>query len=98
MRSIELVISLLADAIRDGKAAAPEEAPPPVEPAAPRGGDRSGGDRRRGSGRGEGIRGAVKQRESESKVAVGSAQEAEPSADVPQEESSPAVPVPAEGA
>ena len=65
MRSIELVVSQLTDAIRDGKAAAPVEPPPPVESAQPRGGDR-GGDRRRAGGpprAGDGIRGAVKQRD-----------------------------------
>jgi small subunit ribosomal protein S2 len=66
MRSIELVIKRLCDAIIDGKASAPAEPPPPADTGQARGGDRDrdrGG--RRGSGRGEGIRGAVKQRDSE---------------------------------
>jgi small subunit ribosomal protein S2 len=63
MRSIELVIRHLTDAILEGRAAAPPEAQPPAEIAQPRG-DRDR-DRRRGPGRGEGLRGAVKQRETE---------------------------------
>jgi small subunit ribosomal protein S2 len=76
MRSIELVIRRLTDAIIEGKAAAPPEPPPPVEAPQASRGDR---DRRRGSGRGEGIRGAVKQRDGEPKAAdAGSEPEPEP--------------------
>ena len=67
MRSIELVIKRLTDAIIEGKAAAPPEPPPPADTGAGEPG-RSRRDRRRGSGRGEGLRGAVKQRESEPKA------------------------------
>ena len=71
MRSIELVVSQLTDAIRDGKAAAPSEPPPQAESAQPRGGERRGGDRRRRIGvGGDGIRGAVKQRDPEPKAAA----------------------------
>jgi small subunit ribosomal protein S2 len=65
MRSIELVIKRLCDAIIDGKASAPAEPPPPADTGQGRGDRDRGGDRggRRGSGRGEGIRGAVKQRD-----------------------------------
>ncbi len=73
MRSIELVVSQLTDAIRDGKAAAPPEPPPPAESAQQR-----GGDRRRGPGRGDGIRGAVKQRDHEPKAADAPKSETEP--------------------
>ncbi len=67
MRSIELVVSRLCDAILEGHAAAPPEPAPAVE-AAPAGrGDRER-DRRRGPGRGAGLRGAVKQRDSEPKA------------------------------
>jgi small subunit ribosomal protein S2 len=69
MRSIELVVSHLTDSIRDGKAAAPVEPPPQAESAQQRGGDR-GGDRRRGGApprSGDGIRGAVKQRDPQPK-------------------------------
>jgi small subunit ribosomal protein S2 len=70
MRSIELLIRRLTDAIIEGKAAAPPEPAQPAEPAQASRGDRErGGDRRRGSGRGEGLRGAVKQREAEPKAA-----------------------------
>ncbi len=55
MRSIELVIVRLADAILEGKAAAPPEPEPTAPPAVVRG-DRER-DRRRGSGRGEGLKG-----------------------------------------
>lgn len=59
MRSIELVVSRLADAILQGKASAPAEPPPRAEePSGPGGlsGRRGGGDRdRRGSGGGPGI-------------------------------------------
>jgi small subunit ribosomal protein S2 len=63
MRSIELVMKHLTDAILEGRAAAPPEPQPPAEIAQARG-DRDR-DRRRGPGRGEGLRGAVKQRETE---------------------------------
>jgi small subunit ribosomal protein S2 len=69
MRSIELVIKRLCDAIIEGKASAPSEPPPPAETGQARGGDRERGGRR-GSGRGEGIRGAVKPRETEPRPAV----------------------------
>ena len=46
MRSIELVVSRLTDAIRDGRAAAPPEPPPPVDAGQAGGGDR---ERRRGA-------------------------------------------------
>ena len=94
MRSIELVVSLLTDAIRDGRAAAPSEPAPGAEPPPPRGpgggagagggGDRGGGQqqRRRGSGRGEGIRGAVKQRDPETKAVVGEVTDALPPSEV----------------
>jgi small subunit ribosomal protein S2 len=59
MRSIELVLNRLTDAILEGKAAAPVEAPAPADSGAGRG-ER---DRRRGPGRGEGLRGPVKARE-----------------------------------
>ena len=66
MRSIELVLKRLADAVLEGKAAAPELPPQPAEPA-PQGGsrdrdrgDRRGGDRRGGgAGRGPGGGGSV---------------------------------------
>jgi small subunit ribosomal protein S2 len=79
MRSIELVVSQLTDAIRDGKAAAPVEAPPPLESPPPRGGDR-GGDRRRGGPprSGDGIRGAVKQRDAQPKADAEPAAEPQP--------------------
>jgi len=64
MRSIELVIHRLADAILEGKAAAPP-GPEPAAPAAPPRGER---DRRRGSGRGEGLKGAVRSRDTEPKA------------------------------
>jgi small subunit ribosomal protein S2 len=63
MRSIELVINRLADAILEGKAAAPPE-PEPAVPAAPPRGERDR-DRRRGPGRGEGLKGAVRSRDAE---------------------------------
>jgi len=85
MRSIELVVAQLTDAIRDGRAAAPSDPPPSAESAQGRGGDRGGdsrggGDRRRGSGRGEGIRGAVKQRDP---VASAPKPESEPAGEAP---------------
>jgi len=62
MRSIELVVNRLTEAILEGKAAAPVEAPPPAEAGAGRG-DRDR-DRRRGPGRGgDGQRGPVRPRE-----------------------------------
>jgi small subunit ribosomal protein S2 len=72
MRSIELVVGRLTAAILEGHAAAPEEpAPAPEAPQAPRGErDR---DRRRGPARGEGLRGAVKQRDSEPKPSAATA-------------------------
>ena len=54
---------------RQGRGSAGTAAQPPTSAQA-RGGDRGGGDRRRGSGRGEGIRGAVKQRDPEPKAAA----------------------------
>jgi small subunit ribosomal protein S2 len=79
MRSIELVIKRLCDAIIEGKAAAPPEPAQPADTGQGRGGDRDRGGRR-GSGRGEGIRGAVKPREPEPKPAasVSGAPEVEP--------------------
>src|SRR3954452_3320650 len=59
MRSIELVMKRLADAILEGRAAAPAEPPPraeaPEPPGGGRGGDRRDRDRRGGGGRGPGI-------------------------------------------
>jgi small subunit ribosomal protein S2 len=80
MRSIELVISQLTDAIRDGRAAAPVEPPPVAESAQQRGGDRAGGDRRRGGAprSGDGIRGAVKQRDAQPKAADAAGPVSEP--------------------
>ena len=100
MRSIELVVAQLTDAIRDGRAAAPAEPPPSAEPAQGRGGDRGGdsrggGDRRRGSGRGEGIRGAVKQRDPESKAVEATKPDSElagEAGEAPEPESAPAEP------
>jgi len=66
MRSIELVINRLADAILEGKAAAPPE-PEPAVAAAPARGERDR-DRRRGAGRGEGLKGAVRSRDTEPKA------------------------------
>jgi small subunit ribosomal protein S2 len=65
MRSIELVISRLCDAIIEGKAAAPPEPPPTADSGQGRGDRDRGG--RRGSGRGEGLRGAVGKRDGEPK-------------------------------
>ncbi|WZO96890.1 30S ribosomal protein S2 [Isosphaeraceae bacterium EP7] len=57
MRSIELIMKKLADAILEGKAVAPDE-PPPKEYEAPGRGDRrGGGDRDRRGGGGQGGRG-----------------------------------------
>ena len=112
MRSIELVVSQLTDAIRDGKAAAPPEPPPQAEPAQQRGGDRGGdrggggGDRRRGGQpprSGDGIRGAVKQRDGQPKPAAAPASAPEPSGPAedaetaPVETTEPAAAAPAEG-
>jgi small subunit ribosomal protein S2 len=79
MRSIELLLSRLTEAILEGKAAAPPEPPPAAEGGAGRGdrGDRGGdrGDRGRGKGagpaqgRGDGLRGPMKARESEPQAA-----------------------------
>jgi small subunit ribosomal protein S2 len=78
MRSIELVLGQLTDAILEGAAAAPQEPAPVVEAAQPARGDRDRDrdrDRRRGpGGRGDGLRSAVKQRESEPKSEVGASQ------------------------
>jgi len=68
MRSIELVISRLCDAIIEGKAAAPPEPPPTADTGQGRGDRDRGG--RRGSGRGEGLRSAVGKRDSEPKPAA----------------------------
>jgi len=67
MRSIELLMNRLTDAIIEGKAAAPPEPAPSADVGQGRGERERGG--RRGSGRGEGLRGAVRQRESEPKAA-----------------------------
>jgi small subunit ribosomal protein S2 len=66
MRSIELVVSRLTDAILEGKAAAPPEPAQPAEPPPTRA-EREHRDRerRRGGGRGEGLRGAVKARDTQ---------------------------------
>jgi small subunit ribosomal protein S2 len=65
MRSIELVVNRLTDAILEGKAAAPPE-PEPAAAAPPARGDRERErDRRPGLGRGEGLRGAVRSRDTE---------------------------------
>jgi small subunit ribosomal protein S2 len=53
MRSIELLVRRLTDAILEGKAALPPEPPPVAEPAPPRG-DRERDRERRRPGRGEG--------------------------------------------
>ncbi len=58
MRSIELLLSRLTEAILEGKAAAPVEPPPPADGGSGRG-DRDR-DRRQGPPRGEGTRGPVK--------------------------------------
>jgi small subunit ribosomal protein S2 len=64
MRSIELLINRLTEAIIEGKAAAPPE-PAPVADNGQGRGDRGG---RRGPGRGEGLRGAIRQRDTDPKV------------------------------
>ena len=87
MRSIELVIKRLCDAIIDGKASAPAEPPPPADTGQGRGGDRDRGGRR-GSGRGEGIRGAVKQRDAEPKPAAAVSEPAAEPAPAPDGEAS----------
>jgi small subunit ribosomal protein S2 len=91
MRSIELVVSRLCDAIIDGKAAAPAEAPAAAEPAQGRGGDRDRGGRRP-AGRGEGLRGAVGRRDAEPRAAV------ETAAQEPAGETAESTPAPAETA
>jgi small subunit ribosomal protein S2 len=69
MRSIQLVINRLTDAIMEGRAAAPAEPPPPVDTGQVAHGER---ERRRGPGRGDGqgLRGAVKQRDTEPRAPV----------------------------
>jgi small subunit ribosomal protein S2 len=60
MRSIELVVRRLTDAIIEGKAAAPPEPPPSAEPApGPGRGDRDRDRRRPGPGREGGLSGAM---------------------------------------
>jgi small subunit ribosomal protein S2 len=101
MRSIELVVGRLTDAILEGKAAAPAEPPLPVEPAPARADRDRERDRRRGSGRGEGLRGAVKARESEtaaSSSVSGRGPEPAPERADPDARSAAAEPAPAEGA
>ena len=71
MRSIELLMSRLTEAILEGKAAAPVEPPPSADGGSGRGDrdrDRDRDRGRRGSGRGEGLRGPVKARESEAQA------------------------------
>jgi small subunit ribosomal protein S2 len=78
MRSIELLVNRLTDAIIEGKAAAPPESAPPAEVAPVRGDrDRDRGARR-GAGRGEGLRSAVRQREGEPKEAATATVASEP--------------------
>ncbi len=93
MRSIELVIKRLCDAIMEGKASAPTEPTPPADTGQGRGGgDRDRGGRR-GTGRGDGIRGAVKHRDAESKPAVAASETpAEPEQPSPETEADKAVP------
>ncbi len=85
MRSIELLLSRLTEAILEGKAAAPPE-PPPTAEGSGRGdrdrdrdrGDRGGRGRGQGQGqgqgpsqgRGDGLRGPMKAREAEPQAAV----------------------------
>jgi small subunit ribosomal protein S2 len=95
MRSIELVINRLADAILEGKAAAPPE-PEPVVAAAPPRGERER-DRRRGPGRGEGLKAAVRSREVEPRAGGEAPQTPAPddaleaaSAPIPADEAAPA--------
>jgi small subunit ribosomal protein S2 len=87
MRSIELVLARLSEAIIEGKASAPPEAPSSREDGGGRGDrDRDRGDRDRGrgrgqgrgEGRGEGLRGPMKARDTESH-----ARPAAPAAPVP---------------
>ena len=83
MRSIELIVSRLVDAIVEGRAAAPAEPPPRPEPADSRGGDRRGGGQRGGlSGRGGGRapRGDEPAAESEAPAAPSAEPPAEPEA------------------
>jgi small subunit ribosomal protein S2 len=96
MRSIELVVVRLADAILEGKAAAPPEPEPAAAPAPPRGERDRDRDRRRGPGRGEGLKAAVRSRDSETRAdgepaaaapEVGAAESAT-AADTPDEASS----------
>jgi small subunit ribosomal protein S2 len=87
MRSIELVIHRLTEAILEGKAAAPVEAAPPAE-AGPGRGDRDR-DRRRGPARGgDGQRGPVRPREPEPQASMTAPQA--PAQPEPQPESQPA--------
>src|ERR1700678_3289915 len=91
MRSIELVIKRLCDAIINAKASAPTEPPPPADTGQARGGDRDrdrGG--RRGSGRGEGMRRRGKQRDSEPKPAPAVSEPAAAPEPAPESEPSPA--------
>ena len=99
MRSIELVIKRLCDAIIEGKASAPPEPPPQADTGQGRGAA-GGGDRdrggRRGSGRGEGIRGAVKQRDPEPRPAGAVSETVAEVEPAPDGEASPAPSAPAE--
>ncbi|MFI5454248.1 MAG: 30S ribosomal protein S2 [Isosphaerales bacterium] len=71
MRSIELLIKQLTDAIIEGRAAAPAEPPPPADAGQGRGErDRRRGPAR-GGGAGPGLRSAVKQREGGTKADPG---------------------------
>jgi small subunit ribosomal protein S2 len=94
MRSIELVVIRLADAILEGKAAAPPE-PEPAATAPPARTERDR-DRRRGPGRGEGLKGAVRSRDAEPRSAGDEPAPAEPADDRPLESTS--TPVPADDA
>src|SRR5262249_4956260 len=67
MRSIELVLNRLTEAILEGRAAAPPEAAPPAEAGSARG-DRDR-DRQRGPGRGGGPRGPWNRRALEPQAA-----------------------------
>ncbi len=78
MRSIELVVGRLTAAILEGHAAAPAEPAPAAEaPQTPRGDRDRDRDRRRGPARGEGLRAAVKQRDSEPKPTAATSESAE---------------------
>jgi small subunit ribosomal protein S2 len=98
MRSIELLVKHLTDAILQGRAAAPPE-PQPAAETPPARSDRDR-DRRRGPGRGEGLRGAIKPREAESRgVADQTAVESAQGATGPAEtEAMAGAPAPVEGA